>query len=336
MGREASPMSKGKPQQRKSARESTAKKPAHKSWWRKPEVWLGGAATTVITGIVTGVLVNLLGTQAQKAIDPPASASAAPISVQGQASQANGRPTINRSPPSQQSGPPLTILSEDPIHDFGSTWVFPEKYLVTQGQINYLGSTIDHDNIAAYDQWFFDRGAYATAVDMQLVLQNNRSHLVRILDMNVLKACQHPLTGTLFFSPDAGADANIRLGFNLSSPDTEAEAATGWDTSTWKPDYFDNYTVSVQPGAQQVFNVRAVVSNESCTFRIQATILDGEKTIYQIIGDGNQPFRITSTASPFHNTALNFSDYQAIYAGGIASPNLKEAFVRVNPNTYNP
>jgi hypothetical protein len=328
-------MSKGKAPQRKTVRGNPAKKPAKKSWWRKPRIWLGGAATTVITGVVTGVVVNLLGAQTQKVIDPPASASASSAAVQSQASRGNGQPVINRSPP-PQSGLPLTVLSESPIHDFGSTWVFPGKYLVTQGQINYLGSTIDHDNIAAYNQWFFERGAYATAVDMQLVLQNNRSHLVRILDMNLLKSCQPPLTGTLFFSPDAGADDSIRLGFNLNSPDTEAEAAAGWDISTWKPDYFDNDTVSIQPGAQQVFNVRAVVSNESCTFRIQATILDGTRAVYQVISDGNQPFRITSTASPFNNTTLTFSKYQAIYAGGIASPNLREEFVRVNPKTYHP
>jgi hypothetical protein len=171
---------------------------------------------------------------------------------------------------------------------------------------------------------------------MQLVVQNNRNYLVRLLDMNVLKACQRPLTGTLFFSPDAGADASVRLGFNLNSSDTDAEAAKGWDLSNWVPHYFANDTVSIQPGAQQVFDVRAVVSNESCIFRIQATVLDGGKTVYQTIGDGNQPFRITSTASPLDNAALKFSDYQVIYAGGIASPNLKEEFVRVNPKTYNP
>jgi hypothetical protein len=329
-------MSNGKTQKHRAAREETARKSAKKSWWRKPGVWLGGAATTVITGVVTGVLVNLLGTQAQQAIDSPASASTSPVSVQSHASRGRGQPTIDRSPSPLQSGPPLTVLSEDPIHDFGSTWVLPGKYLVTQGQINYLGSTIDHGNIAAYNQWFYDRGAYATAVDMQLTVQNNRSHLIRILDMNVLKSCQRPLTGTLFFSPDAGADNNIRLGFNLNAPDTEAEAAAGWSTSTWKPDYFDNYTVSIQPGAQQVFNVRAIVSNESCIFRIQATILDGDNTVYQVISDGNQPFRITSTASPFNDTTLKFSDYQVVYAGGIASPNPKEEFVRVNPKTYDP
>jgi len=40
------------------------------------------------------------------------------------------------------------------------------------------------------------------------------------------------LTGTLFDAPPQGSDDDVRLGFDLDSADTDAEAAEGWDTAS--------------------------------------------------------------------------------------------------------
>lgn len=126
------------------------------------------------------------------------------------------------------------------------------------------------------------------------------------------------------------------LGFNLNSNDTSAEIAKGFYPGVWKPDYFAYDTVSIGPGAQQVFDVRAVVADSACTFTIQANILDGDRQVYQTISDDGQPFRVTSSAGSTQGGTETYSDYQVMYTGGVASPYKDGRFVRVNPKTYKP
>lgn len=169
-----------------------------KPWWCNPLVWLGGAATTVVTGVLTGVLVNdLVPQSAQLPGDPSSQASTYPAVVEGSVFKATvPRPADQRDSDTvkspQYSSPPLAVLSENPIHDFGSTWVFPGKYLLTSAQNSHLVSTIARDDIESYDQWFFARGGYAEALDMQLVVKDSRNYPIRILNMNVIKSCGPP------------------------------------------------------------------------------------------------------------------------------------------------
>ena len=148
--------------------------------------------------------------------------------------------------------------------------------------------------------------------------------------MNVVKSCQAPLTGTLIYAPNGGADPSIKLGFNLDSTDTEAETAGEWTVQ--KPDYFAGHTVSIQSGAQEVFDIKTVTSKYSCSFRFLLTLLVGSKKTYQLIGDGSQPFRISAILSTNYKT--KFSAYDAIYAGGLGRPVNHLDFARVNPKTY--
>jgi hypothetical protein len=149
--------------------------------------------------------------------------------------------------------------------------------------------------------------------------------------MNVIKNCQPPLTGTLFFGAGGAVDSTVGLGFNLDSTDTEAELAQGTDVSQWQPDYFTKYTISIQPGAQQVFDLWASTTKYACTYEYQAIVLDGSRKVSQIIEDGNEPFRATAlkVQPPFWSAA-----YKAVYLGG---PGTKTgAFIRVNPKTQEP
>jgi hypothetical protein len=187
-------------------------------------------------------------------------------------------------------------------------------------------------NIPALDNWAFSHGGYEPNTDTQLVLENNRSHPVRIIDMRVIKKCGAPVAGTLLYSPDQGNDADIRLGFDLDSNDAEAYAAIGWYTSTWKPDYFANFTVSIGAGSQQVFNLRSVVTKFSCQFRYQITALDGERKIIELIGDDGQPFRASALLPQVGPDP--FTGYSAMYAGGVYSPAGNDSYVKVNPQTF--
>jgi len=300
---------------------------ARKPLWRRTALWAGGLGTAV----ATGVLVNILTIQAQR-VAPPPTPSSAPSTVITPQHSSPVRASSKPSPAS--SGPPLAVLSEDPLNiDQMVVWVFPTEYLPSKNQLDYLNSLLRNpgpDMRPEFTQWFYSRGAFESGgTSTQLVVQNNRSYPVRIIDMSVIKDCQSPLEGTLFFGAGGAVDPTVGLGFNLDSSDTEAERAQGFGVNYWQPDYFTHYTISIQPGAQQVFDLWAVTSKYSCSYEYEVTILDGSRKVNQIIEDGNQPFRATAlTILPGR------SNYKAMYLFGPGTKNGE--MIRANPSTWKP
>jgi len=98
------------------------------------------------------------------------------------------------------------------------------------------------------------------------------------------------------------------LGSDLDSADSVAKAASGSNVQPQDSNYFDQKL-------------------HSCSFIYQATILDGEKTVYQVIGNGAQPFR--ATGNPPGQKL-----YSVVYLGGTASPTRNTDWGRVNPTLY--
>lgn len=288
--------------------------------WRRPLAWLGGLATVVIGG----VLVSVLSVQAQKITSPPAPAPTQPKHSHSAAAQ-----------PSAKS-PPLRVVSEEPINppELG-VWTFPGKEILPSGELAKMNSSFLHagdpGKIAAYLQ---PLGGYAQYVDTQIVVKNVRGHSIRILNMNVVKNCHAPLTGTLYYAPGQAAVEDIQMGFNLDIADTSAKFVNRIPAvNPSDPDYFSKYTVVIKPGAQQVFNIRTVTYKYACTFRYDATILDGTRKVYQQIGDGKNPFRISALA--IRPQPPYFSKYAVLYVGGVKGSGGIGPFVRVNPKTYN-
>lgn len=304
------------------------------TFWHNRKVWLAGAVGTAVTGVVTGVLVNVSDNvlAAHNIAAPPALASPPMAAVPSPVST-NG----SRASHSASTGPPLTVVSEDPINlDGAGVWVFPGKVVFTPSELKTLNTYPPGMASPPFMDLLFSLGAYQENPDTQLVVQNNQAQEIRVLDMNVVKSCQAPLTGTLIYSPDAGADPSIQVGFNLDSADTEAETlGTGTAATSFigMPEYFAGHTVSIQPGAQQVFDIATRTSKYSCSFRFLLTLLVGSKKIYQSIGDGGQPFRVSAVPMT-GNYGPIFSDYGVVYAGGVASPTGNDLFVRVNPKAY--
>jgi len=324
-------VSSKKARQRKNTAPTSAERsPAQtkKPLWRRTALWAAGLGTAV----ATGVLVNVLTLQAQRVTQPPTSGLASSARYTNQATlpdRTSTRPS--RSP----SGSPLTVVSEDPLNiDQMVVWVFPTRYLPSVTQLSYVNSLIEAPGFAsrpAFNQWFYSHGAYeAGGTSTQLVVQNNRPYPIRIIDMNIVKSCQSPLTGTLFFGAGGAVDATVGLGFNLDSPDTEAELTQGTGPNQWKPDYFAKYTISIQPGAQQVFDIWALTSKHACSYEFQATVLDGSRKTNQMIEDGNEPFRATSLRLP----GPYWTGYKAVYIGGAGTKT--GAFIRVDPRTQKP
>ncbi len=308
------------------ARRSPAQ--VRKPFWRRSTLWAGGLGTAV----TTGVLINVLTTQAQRVAQPPVPGPASSGMITPHAvpsSRVSARPTPT------PSGPPLTVVSEDPLN-IGQmvVWVFPNKYLPSTGQLHYINTLIEAPGLAsrpAFNQWFYSHRAYeAGGSSTQLVVQNNRPHPIRIINMNVVKSCRSDLTGTLFFGAGGAVDATVGLGFDLDSTDTEAELAKGMGPNQWKPDYFAKYTILIEPGAQQVLDLWTTTTKQACSYEFQATVLDGSRKIDQMIQDGNEPFR--ATALNLHGPY--WSSYRAVYIGGAGTKT--GAFIRVNPRTQKP
>jgi hypothetical protein len=324
-------VSRRKTRQRKKTTSVPGRKPPvqrPKPFWRRISVWVGGLGTAV----ATGVLVNVLTLQAQQATQPsvPTPKSSAKIAPRAAFSnRSSGEPSPT------PSGPPLTILSEDPLN-IGQmvVWVFPTEFLPNQAQLSYVNSLIEAPGLGsrpAFDEWFYSHGAYEPGgTSTQLVVQNNRPYPIRIIDMNVVKNCRAPLSGTLFFGAGGAVDTTVGLGFNLDSSDTEAELAQGTGVNQWQPDYFTKYTISIQPGAQQVFDLWASTNKYACSYVYQATILDGSRKVNQNIEDGNEPFR--ATAIRINPRPPDLSSYKAVYIGGAGTKT--GAFIRVNSKTY--
>ena len=292
--------------------------------WRRPLAWLGGIATFVIGG----VLVSVLSTQAQRIAPTPTPA-------QTQTKQANSTvSTTDNQSQSPPKSPPLKILSEDPINlDELGVWTFPAKMILPSNQLAKLNSSFLHSGPGGAADYLFPLGGYAQSVDTQIVVQNVHKHPIQILNMNVIKNCRAPLTGTVFYAPGQVAVEVIQMGFNLDTADTAAKLVNRIPTvSPSAPDYFSKYTVIIQPGATQTFNIRAVTAKYACTFRYDATILDGTRKVHQQIGDGKQPFRISALATRVQQPY--FSRYAVVYVGGVQSTGGIGPYLRVNPKTY--
>jgi len=150
---------------------------------------------------------------------------------------------------------------------------------------------------------------------------------IRILNIYAVKSCGPPLKGTLFFAPGQGGESNVELGFNLDLPDNEARVSDGLHlVSASSPAYFSRHTIQIAPGKQQVLGMFATTTRFHCSFRYGVTLLNGDKKEYQLIGNGDKPFRVSALA--------DFPQYSVVYAAGPTSPDPRGAWARVNPNKY--
>ena len=221
----------------------------------------------------------------------------------------------------------MQVLSEDPVDSaFLLTVAFPGKLILSKAQLGLLKP-------GSFPAYLYALGGYPVFLDTQLVVQNERDYPIQILNMSVVKSCHAPLAGTLFYEPPQGAIESVQVGFNLDSADTEAKVAKGPSVEVPPTDYFSKYTVSIKPHGKQVFNISAYTARYSCAFRYRFVILDGEKKTFQIIGNGNAPFKVDAMLL---GTGRNpFSSYAAAYVvGNFGIAGDLSGFTRVDPKSF--
>jgi hypothetical protein len=226
-------------------------------------------------------------------------------------------------------GQPVKIDLVNTQNSLGDAYVFPGSVVLTQQQLASLNSL--DQSAPAYDRWFLSRGAVDTSpIDIQLVVQGNRTHGVRIVNIRPVISCQMPLHGTLFESPSAGGQGSTLLYLNLDQP-RPALSYQAPGSGAYK-DYFSHYTVSLNEGEQFTFQIFAMTIEHYCKFSLDMTVLDNGRTVVERVNNHGKPFQVTSI--------YRSSKYSVLYLGGLDSIYPKRQnnygntpWSRVNPAT---
>jgi hypothetical protein len=224
--------------------------------------------------------------------------------------------------PGQPTGNPIQITVGNVTGADGDpSSVLPMPVRLSKKMLNYLNSMDGNPVNPAYQHWFSDRNvAFARAVDIQLVVQGNRHHLVRIIDITPVERCSAPLHGTLFFSPPQGADPSAKLYFDLDNPQLPASYSRPAPPKQ-SSDYFGQYSISLAYGDQFTFQIIASTQRQYCQFGLNLTVVDDGKVTVQSANDHGRPFRVTSyLAGKRGSSGINFPGYRDLYLSGAAAP----------------
>jgi hypothetical protein len=136
--------------------------------------------------------------------------------------------------------------------------------------------------------------------------QHERPVLITGLRANVLQR-ERPLSKTIVYGPPEGGGENIQVGLDLDSRTPSARRFN--DELFLAEPYFTAHHVSVKPGEQVVFTVRAFTSRCYCEWELLVTaVVDGKDQVFSV-KDGDQPFRTTGFASAYE-TIYSFYFYE--------------------------
>lgn len=278
-----------------------------------------------MTAVVTGVAVALATTFSQGAVAPgqPAPPKGAPVIVEHVA-----------------AAPPA-----------GDTFAFPNPLDISRAQLaafdssgseympGWVGTNQDYP-------WAWKHGGAAVGgVIIKLDLTGNRTTAVRIEGMQLDEQCHSPAIGTLFYSPPAGSSAVVRMGFNLDQAHPVAESLNGQSTGgvlssqsvTFGGPYFQQNTITLSYNEPLQIQLLAATQKHYCEFRIDMSVLDGNRIVHELIGNAGQPFRVTAAIMAPASfdprlKEINFAAYRRLYVGGVASS--CHGWAAANPIVY--
>jgi hypothetical protein len=149
---------------------------------------------------------------------------------------------------------------------------------------------------------------------------HERPVLITGLRANVLRR-EPPLSKTIVYGPPQGAGGNIQVGLDL---DSRAPSARSFNDRLFLAEpYFAAHHVSVKPGEQVVFTVRAFTSRCYCEWELLVeAVVDGKDQVFRVKA-GDRPFRTTAFAK----------SYETIYSFDFFGGN---RFVKLPPGTKFP
>jgi hypothetical protein len=270
----------------------------------RPYVWLGTIATAFVVAIVTSWGTGI-GNDLLSIARGHNSPSGAPVKID---SVSLGRNAAQ-----------------------GGSFVFAQERVFSPRDLRAVSQL--GPGSPQYYTWFRSKGGVDPSLSIiKLVVEGNRTHPVQIIGMNLVKHCQRPLNGTLFYSPPAGAGNTIGIGFDLDSVTSTAQNLNNYRISG---DYFVSHTISLKQGEVQTLEVVAVTGKQYCQFTIKMTVVEGGATTTETITNHGQPFRVSALEEGgyFGPGALRY--YKVLYVGGVALGVIGGVFTRKNPATYN-
>ncbi|MFI6299440.1 hypothetical protein ACIBEJ_48155 [Nonomuraea sp. NPDC050790] len=176
------------------------------------------------------------------------------------------------------------------LGEFGQV-AFAEPMVLSPAELRSL-------NNQGLESWLTTRPGYwgAGASNVKLTVQGRRQANITGMRARIVKR-QPPIAGTLFRPGSGGNQDNIQLHMYLD--DASAEARAVRDNSDYA--YFDEKTVTLAPGEQEIFTIDASVSQSPSAIEwvIDITVIEpGRKPTVHTVDDHGTPFRTTAIAQP--------------------------------------
>lgn len=207
------------------------------------------------------------------------------------------------------------VLSRPQRPDLSGPPVKIEQIEVTSLNDDLLSASVDRSappNI--YGHGFVP----AVGITALIHATGNRSGLVRIVDIHVLKSCSAPLRGTLVFLPPQGALGTLGIGFDLDSRDPVARDIPGvtYGLQTLGASYFASHEYDLKLGEPITLALTAQTAQHYCTFKFELDLLVNGSPVTQIVDDHGKPFAASAeyeVATEGKGTAPDFPLYGALY-----------------------
>jgi hypothetical protein len=250
---------------------------------------------------------------------------------------ANSAPTQQQST-STSSSVPVVSSATGPVrvgsiaispNDLGTGYSYAFANQLPASDLPKLNSLVSSGG--GYSSWLMSQGGVVPYdVQLQIQIQSNTSQIATITDLQIVKHCGAPPTGTLVYEPGAsGGSSDISIEYDLDQIFPVAEDADTHES------YFagaTGHTIVLDPKNPVTLEIDATTSKQDCKFSFNALIdtADG-KRLSEVIDNHGKPFEVSALAISKVGSGLNFSAYRTIFSYDGNS----NAFVSVNPKTYN-
>lgn len=225
------------------------------------------------------------------------------------------------SAPPPRTGPPVRVgVSAMQMYHNG-TYVVPGKLLLTPNQLQEMTNQTDI-SAQAYQSWFAKRGGVQADIGLiNLTLTSNYDSPVTVRELDIVKFCGKPLSGTLFQNqegagpfPIPAIDFNLDEGISIGQygpPPGSGYPAQGGN-------FFDKEAISVSPKERpQILNVFVYTQSSYCKFYFWMHIATDKGDVTEKITYKGQQFQLTGTGSDFRTRNSRFD---VVYAANDFTP----------------
>jgi hypothetical protein len=240
-----------------------------------------------------------------------------PVLTQELLAQHDGAPRLapKTRPGSTSSSPPVLIENvtalTSPFGGQGSSVALPRRFSMTPSELTSFNKAVV-TNSRKYSRWFTsNEGAPVDFAVMSITLKGNSRQSVRIANMQVVKSCSNPFTGTYIGGYTQGTGAPVKIGFDLDSADPIPQQL-GLGFTPLGINFFDQEYISLRLGKQITLSIGAFTNHYACHFRIYMTVATAHGAVKEEIGNHGSPFVVTAKAAPTRKT-LPYSGYRSVY-----------------------